>query len=229
MKFSGFNSPDEMTAVPEDFFQELLPQIDQPHELKLVLYVLWRVMNQDRPFPFFRRSEIAADSLFMDGLGADSAAQKAALDDALERASKRGVILPAGNFPDTVFLLNSPKGRAAKEGLDLGRWDPDSYSTEQIELGDKRPNIFALYEQNIGPLTPMIAESLREAEAEFPFDWIEHAVLIALKNNVRKWRYVEAILNSWQEKGCNDRRDQKNTEEDRRKYVEGEFSDFIER
>lgn len=221
MTFAGFNAQDDRTAIPDAFFRELLPQIDHPQELKLVLYVLWRVMHQERPVPFVTRGEIAADYAFMDGLAGD----EAALDDALNRAVERNVLLQGSE----VYLLNSPKGRAALKGLEAGKWSADTYETSTIKLQESRPNIFALYEMNIGPLTPMIAESLREAEAQYPAEWIEDAVRIALENNVRKWRYVEAILKSWQEKGRNERRDQQDSEEDRRKYVEGEFSDFIER
>lgn len=213
-----------MTGLPEEFFRELLPQIDDIGELKLVVYLLWRVAKQERPFPFFKRSELAGDAVFFQGLGGE-----AALADALAHATARGVLLPAGEGPDPIYLLNTPKGRAAQRGLEQGRWNPEAFAGQPVSLEDQRPNIFELYEQNIGPLTPLIAESLREAEAEYPQDWIQDAVRIALENNVRKWRYVEAILKSWQEKGRNDRKDQQNSESDRRKYVEGEFSDFIER
>ena len=72
-----------------------------------------------------------------------------------------------------------------------------------------RPNIFSLYEANIGPLTPMIADLLQEAEQTYPVYWIEQAMKIAVENNVRRWRYVEAILASWKERGRDekDRRD----------------------
>ena len=63
-----------------------------------------------------------------------------------------------------------------------------------MALDVERPNIFRLYEENIGPLTPLIAEMLRDAEKTYPADWIEEAFKIAVENNVRRWRYIEAIL-----------------------------------
>jgi DnaD/phage-associated family protein len=89
------------------------------------------------------------------------------------------------------------------------------------------PNIFQLYEENIGPLTPMLADTLREAETAYPAAWIEEAMRIAVENNVRRWRYVEAILNSWKEEG-RDEQDRRDTEKDRRRYIEGKFAKFIE-
>jgi DNA replication protein DnaD len=51
---------------------------------------------------------------------------------------------------------------------------------------------------------------------------------IAVENNARSWSYVQAILRRWQEGGRDERRTEGDSEKDRRKYVEGEFSDFIE-
>lgn len=73
------------------------------------------------------------------------------------------------------------------------------------------PNIYALYEQNIGQITIMIAEELKDAEAEFPAEWIAEAISIAVKNNTRKWSYARAILNRWKIDGFkSDTRPKKN-------------------
>ena len=61
----------------------------------------------------------------------------------------------------------------------------------------EHPNIFKLYEANIGILVPMIAETLREAEQKYPYLWIQRAVQIAVNNNKRNWHYIEAILKRW--------------------------------
>ena len=39
-----------------------------------------------------------------------------------------------------------------------------------------RPTLFAAYEENIGALTPMIADAIKEAMREYPRDWIEDAM-----------------------------------------------------
>jgi DNA replication protein DnaD len=49
-----------------------------------------------------------------------------------------------------------------------------------------------------------------------------------VKNNKRSWRYCEAILKRWKEEGRAQKQDRRDTEEDRRKYVKGEFADHIE-
>jgi DNA replication protein len=109
--------------------------------------------------------------------------------------------------------------------LEHGEWSPTGST---LAVAVERPNIFNLYEQNIGPLTPLIAETLRDAEQTYQPSWIEEAVRIAVENNVRKWRYVEAILESWRTRGRDEREDRGDSEKARRRYIEGEFADFIE-
>ncbi len=65
---------------------------------------------------------------------------------------------------------------------------------------------FALYESNIGPLTPMIADALQDAEKTYPPDWIKDAIALAVENNKRNWRYCETILKRWQAGGKDDGR-----------------------
>ena len=219
------------TSLPETFFAELLPAIDHLAELKVTLYVLWHLSHQEGQVRFVTAAEMADDPLFMAGLGASDEAARQALAEGLERAVQRSTLLKASVSADEtgmeVYFLNSPRGRAAVEAIQQGQWTPGEQPRLPVTLELERPNVYRLYEENIGPLTPLIADALQEAEKLYPGEWIEDAVRIAVENNVRRWRYVERILQSWKEKG-RDETDRRNLEEDRRKYVEGEFAEFIE-
>jgi DNA replication protein DnaD len=72
-----------------------------------------------------------------------------------------------------------------------------------------------------------MADTLRDAEASFPIEWIEEAITRAIQNNARNWRYIAAILTSWKEKG-RDETYRRDAQKDRRRYLEDEFADFIE-
>jgi DnaD/phage-associated family protein len=61
-----------------------------------------------------------------------------------------------------------------------------------------RPTVFRLYEQNIGPLTPLIAQRLLDALEQYPQAWIEDAIGEAVSYNRRSWRYINRILENWQ-------------------------------
>lgn len=87
---------------------------------------------------------------------------------------------------------------------------------------------FKLYEENIGPLTPLIADALKDAEQMYPEEWIAEALEIAVLKNKRNWKYVEAILKRWKVEGHAKKQDRRDAQEDGRRYVEGEFADFIE-
>ncbi len=91
----------------------------------------------------------------------------------------------------------------------------------------ERSNIFTLYEQNIGALTPLVADMLTGAEKEYPPDWLQEAFEIAVARNVRNWKYVEAILKRWKEKGRDEGKDQQDAVKDFKRYTEGEFSEFF--
>lgn len=60
---------------------------------------------------------------------------------------------------------------------------------------------FRFYEENIGILTPMIAESIQDAQDEYPSGWIEGAIREAARVNKRSWGYCEAILKRWKVDG----------------------------
>jgi DnaD/phage-associated family protein len=98
-------------------------------------------------------------------------------------------------------------------------------ANEPIDIYSEHPNIFQLYEANIGPLTPILADALRDAEKSYPADWIEDAFRIAVERNKRNWHYIEAILHRWQEGGLDDQKgkqDRRDTKEARRRYGEWE-------
>jgi len=150
----------------------------------------------------------------------------------LERSVNRGTLLkttvPEGEGDLAIYFFNSPRGQAAVQSVADGSWRPSDGDGPIPMLSLEQPNIFRLYEENIGPLTPLIADTLRDAEKEFPEEWIRHAVAIAVQNNVRKWNYIEAILSSWQDGGRDERPDRGHTKKDRRGYLEDEFAEFIE-
>jgi len=57
------------------------------------------------------------------------------------------------------------------------------------------------YEQNFGLLSPHIIEKLKSYIEDFTTDLIIKAMELAVDNNKRTIRYVEGILNKWQQKG----------------------------
>lgn len=219
LKFAGFpEGRTRVTPIPETFFRELLPSLDDPDELRVTL-LAFDILNRKEPgFRYLRRQDFLAHPAWGDG-------EAAALDGALRRAVARGTLLEAvvelERGPEALFFLNTPRGRAAAQGVRVGEWTPSGDPAAPVELPAERPNIFQLYEDNLGPLTPILADELREAEQTYPSGWIEDAIRIAVDNNARKWSYVRAILENWRIRGKDDREDRGDSEKARRRYLKG--------
>ena len=220
-KFQGFTDKETFTQIPDSFFRQLLDEISDANELKVTLYALWRFEHMEGRVRFLREQDFAA--LVPDSVPAlEKAAARGTLIRALPREDSRGV----QKGPAALYFLNSPRGRAAAEAFAKGQWQPDA---EPSNPPPERPNIFKLYEENIGPLTPLLADALKEAEQAYPPVWIEEAVGIAVKANKRNWRYVEAVLKRWKEEGYAKKQDRQNTDKGFQRYTDSEFSKLIKR
>lgn len=93
------------------------------------------------------------------------------------------------------------------------------------------PDIFTLYEENIGMLTPLIADYLKEAESRYPRNWIVDAIKEAVSTNKRHWRYIASILERWQTEGRSDGAYQQYPEKghDPDKYIRGRYGHIVQR
>ena len=227
--FGGFPQKGRLVKVPGLFFSELLPQIDSLAELKVTLYCIWRLQQKEGGVPYLWEREIRGDDAFLSGLGTRDSERRAALADGLERAVARGTLLHArlsrGGQEESLYLMNTARGRAAVEGLEQGKWQPEGSADRLFDLTIERPNLFTLYEQNIGPLTPLIADSLRDLEATYPEDWIEEAIEIAVARNKRSLAYVEGILRRRAEEGS---AGEDEAEQDWRRYLSGKYGRQID-
>ncbi|MFN3308677.1 MAG: DnaD domain-containing protein [Anaerolineales bacterium] len=223
--FSGF-SGDQRSSIPmpNEFFSELLMNIEDINELKVILYAIWFFHRQGGVVRYMRRADFQRDSSFMKGMVCDNTSPQQALWVALSQAVDRGVLLRGAVQKNgqeiELFFLNTPLGRAALQALQQGKWRFTESPDAPIQIDTQPPNIYRLYEQHIAPLTPLIAETLREAEDTYPPEWIEEAIQIAVERNVRNWRYVEAILKRWKEEGKGERKTGADSQEALRKYTE---------
>ncbi len=232
--FSGFpNGKLRVTPVPNLFFSDLLPHIDTVAELKVTLYCFWALSQQDRPRPYLKLTDFMQDIILMEGLGSGNNAALEHLLDGLERAVARGTLLhisiESADGSTDIYFINTPKGRAALEGIMHGDWRPALGREDvPVSLRVERPNIFVLYEQNIGSLTPLLADELKDAEQTYTLPWIEEAIQLAVQNNKRNWRYARAILERWRIQG-KDSGNNRGTIPTQRNETVRKYDDIIER
>lgn len=233
-KFDGFPpGKPRVIALPAAFITELLPLIDDLAELKVMLYFFWAIQQREGRFRYLSRTDFTSSGSFMAGMVAAVPSQPAeeTLNVALERACRRGVLLRAEvmleNGAEQLYFINAEPGRIAVEQIRKGLWQPGD-AGKPVEILPERPNIYQLYEANIGPLTPMIAESLKDAEREYPPQWLPEAIRIAVESNARSWRFIQAVLDRWKREGKQNEVASEHAERDGRRYISGKYADFIE-
>jgi DnaD/phage-associated family protein len=213
-KFKGFTDSETFTSLPDKFFHELLKEIDDVAELKVTAYFLWRAESMDGPFRALTKMDFDVKEL---GLSAEE------IKRGLEKAIQRGSLLKVEREAVVYILLNSPRGRAGIQAIESGKWSPTA-SAPPME----RPNVFRLYEENIGPLTPMIADALKDAEESYHAEWIAEAIELAVKNNKRNWKYCEAILKRWKDEGRHGQTNQRDARQGSERYTKSEFAEYLD-
>lgn len=211
--FIGFPNQKMLDViVPDLFFIDLLPQIDDLAELKLTVYFFWLLNEQEGSLRFVRGEDMRRDEILLQSLNLESDLRSplATLEDALERAVARNTLLRMDVETDTEidmivedwYFLNTTKGRQAVAAIRQGQLAAlQSIVPQDARLHVERPNIFVLYEQNIGLMTAMIADQLRDLEKSYPPAWIVDALEIAVLNNKRHLNYIRAILRRWETEG----------------------------
>jgi DNA replication protein len=234
-QFKGFPAKAKFTAIPNSFFSALLPQISDLAELKTTLHI-FQIVYQKRGYPRFTTyKELLASKSLMSSLGGTSPPEKA-LRQALEMATRRGtilhIVLDRNGTPEDVYLLNTASDRQAAAKIQNGELALSGLRVKEpayIET-EAPPDIFTLYEQNIGMLTPIIAEELKEATKLYPENWMRDAINEAISLNKRSWRYIERILERWSAEGKGDgtyRGDSKKTGPD--KYIKQKYGHMVRR
>jgi DNA replication protein len=225
--FKGFPSGKAQTvAIHSQFISELVPQIENLAELKLCLFCYYALLQKEGHYRYLRRDDLLSSKELMQGLG-----DEAVLDTALAEAVEHGFLLAAEVSlewgRERLYFVNTAKGRSAVEQIEAGRWKPSEI--EAVEILPERPSIFRLYEENIGALTPMIAERLKAAEDDFSYEWIVEAIDLAIDNNKRKWAYINAILERWKQEGrANVHETTERPHQSDGKFATSRWSDFSE-
>ena len=222
MKFAGFPRDVRYTPAPAPLFGPLLESIDDLVELKCTLRAIG-LLHQARGRPrWLSEGDLLEDRTLLAALRRQDMPPREAVRSGMHQAVERGTFLclalSADGPQERVYLLNDDAGRRATEAL-VGQGlaapvTPPLTRDPGKDGPDQRPNIFILYEENIGMVTPLLSEEMKEAEQSYPARWIEEAFKVAVGRNRRSWRYIEATLRRWATEGKDDGEYRRHTEED---------------
>jgi len=227
--FEGFQKNMRYTPLPNVFFSQLMPDVQDLAELKVVLHIFYLLYQKKGSPKYVADAELTSDKALMSGVGGAEA-----LGRGLQRSLDRGILircdLEREGRPVILYFLNSEEGREACSKIRSGEIDVAALPvSEACEDATEAPNIFELYERNIGMLTPMIGDELKEAEQIYPASWIEDAFREAVSRNKRSWKYIETILKRWTSEGRGDGETGRDSKEDPDKYVKGKYGHVVKR
>ena len=226
--FEGFSTED-LVSMPASFFTTVLPQITNAAELRVTLHIFWVLSRQRGRAKRVSWDELASDEILAQSLRSISPMRPSieVLEEGIGLAVERGcfihLVSTATGKAENWYLANTAANRDWAErqrGLQLSRPEKDPST---------RPSIFSLYEQNIGILTPMIIEELRQASSNYAQEWIEQAIHEAVVLNIRNWRYVRRILERWEHDGKQAASHRSEQDFDLDKYTTGKYADFFNR
>jgi DNA replication protein len=207
-EFRGFPTKTKYTPIPNVFFSAVLPEVDDLAELKVTLHIMWAVY-QKRGYPrFVSYRELLSSHVLMNGIvnnGSPSQLLQRSLSLALSRGTLLNVTVEHDGEADDLYFVNTDADRRAVDRIKSGELKlGELVVKESYEAAREQPNIFTLYEQNIGMLSPIVAEELGEAERTYPASWIQDAFREAVDLNKRNWRYISRILERWEAEGKDD-------------------------
>jgi len=232
--FQGFPPRASYTPLPSLFFTLLVPAITDLAELKVTLHLFW-LLSVRRTYPrFISLGELLRDSTLLESLKYGNATPESTLRRGLALARERGTFLrlalevKAG--AEELYFLNTERDRLAAARIRRGELDLGQLGVAAEEAPQPaRPNIFALYEENVGMVTPLVVEELKEAEKTYPSSWIEEAFQEAVDLNRRNWRYIARILERWAREG-RDGKDRGDTKKDIQpaKYLKGKYARIVQ-
>ncbi len=225
--FDGFPGIGKATAIPNVYFEALLPRLTEPGSLLAFLWVSRLAQARTGDARFATAEEVwanAAARQSFEQLGRGKRGLEAGLRENVELGAMLALPLQGRGAPETLYFVNNPSSRRAIARARAGQLQlvPNTVALDPVRA--ERPGIFTLYEEHIGTITPLVAERLVAAADVYEAEWIEDAFREAAERNVRNWRYVERILETWAQEG----RDHEGTagdsfEEQKRRYLGGNF------
>lgn len=197
-------------GVPASFFTDVLPQIVNLAELHVTLTVFRLTAEAGGLGTPVAERKLLREKGLRQALRPNGSPRQPTqrILEGVELALSRGTLLRLvaehGKRHANWYYVNTPDNRAAVAAMERGEQAPPAEAWVDDEppvIRLERPTIFRLYEQNIGPLTPLVADRIVQALDDYPSDWIEDGIEEAVAYNRRSWRYIERILENWSAQG----------------------------
>ena len=224
MNVSEISSYPKVVKVPETVFNRLLEQIASLSEMQCVLRMIYLskenkgINRHKRPAHSVTLEELLTDKLLVKIFSSKGIDPSAEIEKSAKLIVQHGIFTLGKSMPsqdslpefahscqpdmkhETLFILNIKTFTDKQQDIVHHKHtNPQKLHMDSLD----KPNIYGLYEDNIGMLNPIIAELLKDAEQTYPQTWIEEAFTEAIARNKRNWKYIAAILKNWEREGKN--------------------------
>lgn len=199
-------SSEPSVSLPRAFLLEVLPQLSDVSEIQVTLCLFRLVADSGEYEQPIAEHSVTRDPALRKALRVEGSPNEpdrriaAGLDLAVGRGTFLKVLTTHKSRSRVWYYVNTIANRTTIAAMGRGAvapppelWHEGEVPTVQAE----RPTVFRLYEQNIGLLTPLIAERLVDALEIYPTEWIADAIAEAVSYNRRSWRYINRILENW--------------------------------
>jgi DNA replication protein len=227
MTFDGFPRPQQNYSKLPHVLIDCLPMIDSMAELKVLLYLIrhtWGFSEYAKP------KRITTDE-FMRGrkrkngtrIDAGTGMANKSVISGLQSAVEHGFVLVEIDDSDLAriekrYSLNMSGVKDLHTGQENLHSDyvkvtqrseketiERNSKTKEEEAAALETNVSTLkelHEQNIGMVTPLLMNMLRNAALTYPVEWFQPAFEITVKSaRHRSWAFVEAVLEGWRKNG----------------------------
>ncbi len=240
---SGIGQPEQSISIPAWFLRDVAPRIRDIAELQVMLAIFRLQRDPDEWSTPISEFDLLEDEHLRSSLRRDGAVQPpdAQIRRGVELAVTRAILVQLDvdhdqGEPERWYLVSTEANRVRLERYRNGSLQLPVRADEahaQTNVEPARPGIFRLYEQNIGLVTPIIADRLVEAMELYPRSWIEEAIEAAVSYNRRNWRYIQRILETWATEGrsheTNRRHQSSSADLDPEKHLSGEYAAVFRR
>ena len=164
--FVGFPDQDmQAVVVPDLFFVDLLPQIDDLAELKLTVYFFWLLNEQEGTLRFVRGDDLRGDETLLDGLSLENELRSSldVLEDALQRAVARNTLIRMDlDTGQTVGVKRqNGHGRQSEEGSSQVESEPSVEDWYFLNTAKGRQSVAAIRQGRLAELRRVIPVEAR--------------------------------------------------------------------
>ena len=201
-----FKTGQKMIPFPVQLFTEILPRLHNESQLRATLYTWYAIMSKGSGQRYVYLSQLLTDPVLLSWfthLGGKNGIQRG-----LDQSCREGIFLQLQIGEDDKILAPNDESGARlitdmkSESVAHHNQSRDSSPETNYER-TVVSNVVEKYENEIGMLTPVIADMIAIAEQMYPTTWILEALDIAAQSNARSWKYVTAILARWKNEGKN--------------------------